>query len=103
MGPGADFSAPAGPEQRGVVKNWFDDKGYGFITPDGNGQDVFIHKSFLSGGMALSPGTVVKFVAVWNSQKNRYTAQQCTPAGPAMNGMPEIAMSTGGGGQGGYG
>jgi cold shock protein len=46
----------------GAVK-WFEaEKGYGFITPDGGGKDVFIHITALrrSGVNALGPGQRVR-------------------------------------------
>jgi cold shock protein len=46
----------------GAVK-WFEpEKGYGFISPDGGGKDIFIHVTALrrSGLQALSPGLRVR-------------------------------------------
>jgi cold shock protein len=48
---------------QGIVK-WFNgEKGYGFITPDGGGNDVFVHYSAIAGGgfRSLAEGQRVSF------------------------------------------
>ncbi|PSH61653.1 cold-shock protein [Phyllobacterium sophorae] len=37
------------------------DKGFGFITPENGGADVFVHLSALEGGGSLSEGEKVRY------------------------------------------
>ncbi|MCV3739400.1 cold-shock protein [Rhizobium sp. TRM96647] len=45
----------------GTVKFFNVDKGFGFITPDNGGQDVFVHVSSLERGGSLHEGDKVSF------------------------------------------
>ena len=53
--------AGAGEEVRGTVKWYNAEKGFGFITPEGGGKDVFVHATALerSGTAALFEGQTV--------------------------------------------
>ena len=47
----------------GTVKWFSDEKGYGFITPDEGGKDLFVHHSAIAGNgfRSLSEGAKVSY------------------------------------------
>ncbi|MBY5666309.1 cold-shock protein [Rhizobium leguminosarum] len=45
----------------GTVKFFNQDKGFGFITPDEGGQDVFVHVSAVEGSTLLREGQKVAY------------------------------------------
>ena len=45
----------------GTVKFYNEDKGFGFITPDAGGADVFVHVSALRRGGSLREGEKVSY------------------------------------------
>src|SRR5215203_5039685 len=57
------YQASARPERLGTVKWYSATKGFGFVTPDGGGDEVFLHRSVLeqAGMTNLAEGTRVCF------------------------------------------
>jgi cold shock protein len=49
--------------QKGTVKFFNEAKGFGFITPEGGGKDVFVHAND-TGGTKLKDGDKVEFDVV---------------------------------------
>ncbi|WNW10628.1 cold-shock protein [Pseudomonas sp. DTU_2021_1001937_2_SI_NGA_ILE_001] len=65
--------------QTGTVKWFNDEKGYGFITPQGGGDDLFVHFKAIKaeGFKSLKEGQTVSFVAA-RGQKGMQ-AEEVTP------------------------
>ncbi|KVH96025.1 Cold-shock conserved site-containing protein [Cynara cardunculus var. scolymus] len=86
-----------GARKAGTVK-WFNDvKGFGFITPDDGGEELFVHQSSIraDGFRSLGDGETVEYV-IENGSDGRTKAADVT--GP--NEAP-VQGSTRGGGAGG--
>jgi cold shock protein len=60
----------------GIVKFFNVDKGFGFIAPDGGGNDVFVHVSELerSGMRTLKEGQKVSFETKMDPKKGKPNA-----------------------------
>ena len=61
----------------GTVKFFNTDRGFGFITPEGGGPDVFVHISALEavGIRSVSEGDRLSFDAVMDQRRGKTNAQ----------------------------
>jgi CspA family cold shock protein len=66
----------------GTVKFFNAQKGYGFITPDGGGKDVFVHVSAVerSGMGTLIEGQKVNFDTEMDRRSGKTSATNLRPA-----------------------
>jgi len=99
-GGGSNGEIPVGQMLQGRVKAWYEEKGYGFLTPEGGGPDIFIHRSGLSDGTVLMQGASVMFEAQWDSMKAKYMATKCMGGGDASQAGAAPYSGGGGGGSG---
>lgn len=60
----------------GTVTNYFEDRGFGFIVPDGDGAEVFVHVSHIMNADALKKDQRVSFDIVTDDRRNRPRADR---------------------------
>merc|ERR1712032_925441 len=58
----------------GTLKNWFSDKGFGFIQPDDGSKNIFCHVSQLVD--EVKPGDSVTFLRRWNRRSKAEQAAE---------------------------
>merc|ERR1712224_544079 len=74
----------------GTIKKFFEDKGFGFVTPDDGGDDVFVHVKYNPDLEGAQAGDAVTFDQEWDDRKGKYKGSNLT-------------LKSGGGGGGGGG
>ena len=76
----------------GTIKKFFEDKGFGFVTPDDGSEDVFVHVKECPELEGCSPGDAVMFDTKYDDRKGKYNGTNLT-----------VKSGGGGGGGGGKG
>jgi len=76
-------AVPAEPGKRtGYIKNWNEEKKYGFVSEDGTGEDHFCHRSCLVGEVdELKKGDLVRFDVEMDNSKGRNRAVNVSKTG----------------------
>ncbi len=76
---------------QGKITSWKDDKGFGFITPDNGGEQVFLHISaFQNRQRRPAPGQLVTYELSIDNQR-RARAEKVARAGESANKTNESA------------
>merc|ERR1719161_1604720 len=90
-----------GEEKTGIMMRWMGDKGFGFIQPEGGGEDLFCHARALEDGEgSVQEGNKVLYKESYNDRKGKNEAAEVKLA-PGGEGDHRPARSGGGGGGGG--
>eukprot|EP00933_Yihiella_yeosuensis_P031200 TRINITY_DN2474_c0_g4_i1.p1 TRINITY_DN2474_c0_g4~~TRINITY_DN2474_c0_g4_i1.p1 ORF type:complete len:180 (+),score=41.31 TRINITY_DN2474_c0_g4_i1:75-614(+) len=78
-----------GGSKMGTVKKFLADKGFGFITPDDGGDDLFAHSRQYDGDQYnINEGDRVSYESEWDSRANKSKARSWAPAGGGGYGGP---------------
>ena len=64
---------------RGKIKQYNGERGFGFVTPDDGGEDLFFHFTAVSGGVKLAKGDIVDYVPDTNIGNLLYCYPKIVP------------------------
>ena len=81
----------------GLVKRWNNERGFGFISPDAGGEDIFCHVNNITDGNALQEGSKVTYDQVVDDRSGKMRADN------VAGGCGERRADTRGGGGSGAG
>ena len=81
----------------GTIKKFFEDKGFGFVTPDEGGDDVFVHVKDNPELEGCQQGDAVTYDAEWDDRKGKYKGTNCKVSGGGGGGGGGGGYSKGGG------
>merc|ERR1711966_543465 len=65
----------------GTIKKFFQDKGFGFITPDDGSEDVFAHVKECPELEGAQPGDAVNYDTKYDDRKGKYNATNLSVSG----------------------
>jgi len=77
----------------GVCKVWHEERGFGFVVPEGGGPDIFVHRRTLADGERLEAGVSVTFKVEWDQEKLKYVTTECSGALPGVGDEDKLFVS----------
>ena len=77
----------------GTFKVYSKDRGFGFVTPDEGGEDVFVHVKDNPVLPDAQEGETVTFNKTWDNRKNKYKGCNMVIAGEVLGGSPRLPDS----------
>lgn len=76
---------------KGILKTWKDDRGFGFIQPEHDGKDLFVHISAFKGSARRPLAGDTVFYEVTQEANGKFKAIHASIEGVSSDQQPKIA------------